>query len=603
MLWQAHGRMLPAMSQPSHLRVDPHRAGAAPAVIALIVCFVLATWLSLDRAEIVWRTGAFFDSDDAARAVQLRDWLAGQGWYDLSIARMNPPVGVFMHWSRVVDVPLAALMWMAQPFVGPESAERIVRLAFPAALFVALMAACGSAAATLGGARARIAAIVFCFLGAPFLGQFVPGRIDHHAPQILLLVLMTGATLRALGGHAFSAAAAGLCAALSLSISLENVPFIAIIAAAYPLAFVAWGAPRRRTMLSFAAAFAVCLVLLFFATVGPAHRADAVCDAYSIAHLAGGLAGCSALVVLGLLSAVLHGIRARFVALAISASLPVIALVLVAPGCLGDPFVGLDPLVRDLWLRNVVEVEPLPAFLRTHLWSALPIVVPLVTALVVSLVAALRSTTLDRARHAMLAMLVLVCLITSVWGIRVLSSGLPLVAIVAAPFVLGTVDKLALSRAARWSIAALIGLAFAPLPLAFALPDEAVPAGAGSMACLTPEALAPLAELAPGTVLAPIDLGAHILAHTPHATIAAPYHRNNGGNRFALDAFLARPEDARAIVARSGATLLVTCPGQMRALVARAPDGLAARLVAGDVPSWLHEIAHSPALTVFAVAR
>ena len=591
------------MSQRSPLRADPHRAGAVPAVIALIGCFALATWLSLDRAEIVWRTGAFFDSDDAARAVQLRAWLAGQSWYDLSIARMNPPSGVFMHWSRVVDVPLAALEWIAQPFVGPESAERIARLVFPATLFVALMAACGSAAATLGGARARIAAIVFCCLGAPFLGQFIPGRIDHHAPQILLLVLMTGATLRALGGHVLSATAAGFCAAFSLSISLENVPFIAILAAAYPLAFVAWGAPLRRTMLSFAAAFGICLVMLFFATVGPGRRADTVCDAYSIAHLAGGLAGCTALAVLGLLSPRLHSIRARVVALAICAALPVITVVLVAPGCLGDPFVGLDPLVRDLWLRNVVEVEPLPAFLRAHLWSALPIVVPLAAALAVSFVTALRSTAVRRARYALLATLLAVCLATSVWGIRVLSSGLPLVAVVAAPFVLRRFDALTLSRAARWSIAALVGLAFAPLPLAFALPDDAVPAGAGSMACLTPEALAPLAQLAPGTVLAPIDLGAHILAQTKHATIAAPYHRNNAGNRSALDAFLARPKDARAIVMRSGATLLVSCPGQMRALVVRAPDGLAARLVAADVPSWLREISRTPALTVFAVVR
>ena len=44
---------------------------------------------------------------------------------------------------------------------------------------------------------------------------------------------------------------------------------------------------------------------------------------------------------------------------------------------------------------------------------------------------------------------------------------------------------------------------------------------------------AALAALAPGVVLAPIDLGPRILTTTAHRVLAAPYHRNAAGNRAA----------------------------------------------------------------------
>ena len=229
----------------------------SPALLATLVCVLLAALLSWDHAREVWTTGAFFDTDDATRAVQLRSWLNGQAWYDLGIARMDAPAGVFMHWSRIVDVPLAALVLLAKPFLGADMAERFARLAFPALLFVGLLGATGWAASVLGGARARVSGIVLCFLGAPFLGQFIVGRIDHHAPQILLLVLMTGGAIASFDpARARFAAFAAVCAALSLAISLENLPFIVAIAASFPLLFLVRGEEARPALLWFAGALA-----------------------------------------------------------------------------------------------------------------------------------------------------------------------------------------------------------------------------------------------------------------------------------------------------------------------------------------------------------
>ena len=79
-----------------------------------------------------------------------------------------------------------------------------------------------------------------------------------------------------------------------------------------------------------------------------------------------------------------------------------------------------------------------------------------------------------------------------------------------------------------------------------ALPEE------NERACLTPQALAPLAALPPARVAASFDFGPYLLAYTPHSVFAGPYHRDNRGNRLVIDAFLADPEQRRKNPARGG---------------------------------------------------
>ena len=74
--------------------------------------------------------------------------------------------------------------------------------------------------------------------------------------------------------------------------------------------------------------------------------------------------------------------------------------------------------------------------------------------------------------------------------------------------------------------------------------------------------------------------------------MAAPYHRNNAGNRLSIDAFLAPPDKARAIARASGADYLVACIAmkRMQIMAERAPRGLAAELIAGRIQDWLEAI-------------
>jgi len=61
-------------------------------------------------------------TDDAMRLAQVRDLLAGQSWYDLTQWRMNVPFGLPMHWSRLIDAPIAGLILIFRQFLTPQSA-------------------------------------------------------------------------------------------------------------------------------------------------------------------------------------------------------------------------------------------------------------------------------------------------------------------------------------------------------------------------------------------------------------------------------------------------------------------------------------------------
>lgn len=83
--------------------------------------------------------------------------------------------------------------------------------------------------------------------------------------------------------------------------------------------------------------------------------------------------------------------------------------------------------------------------------------------------------------------------------------------------------------------------------------------------------------------------------------LAAPYHRDNHGNRAALDAFLSDPQTARQILRANRVTYVMTCSGlnETAALAARAPHGLAAALIRGTPPDWLRALPRKGKYQVF----
>src|SRR4051812_8105330 len=63
-------------------------------------------------------TPLFVDTDDAMRLSEVHDFLKGQNWFDLVQHRLNTPFGAELHWSRLIDLPEAAILWALRPLFG-----------------------------------------------------------------------------------------------------------------------------------------------------------------------------------------------------------------------------------------------------------------------------------------------------------------------------------------------------------------------------------------------------------------------------------------------------------------------------------------------------
>ena len=78
--------------------------------------------------------------------------------------------------------------------------------------------------------------------------------------------------------------------------------------------------------------------------------------------------------------------------------------------------------------------------------------------------------------------------------------------------------------------------------------------------CVTLPALQPLNRLPAQIIFTFIDLGPRLVTVTHHDAIAGPYHRNGDAILDVQHAFTRSPEEARAIMKRHGATLLLGLP-------------------------------------------
>lgn len=566
-----------------------------PAWLLILVALLLGAVLSYTRAISVWQKGTFFDSDDAMRMVELRAFLHGQGWFDLTAYRLDPPHGVFMHWSRLIDLPLAALMQFFSAFLPETLAERATRLAFPLLLQSLLYLGMARIASLVMGRAALIPILVLTLLSGMEVGQFQPGRIHHSAPQIMLLIFMVGGLVAALDARKFrQAGIAATLAALSLAVGLESLPFIILLAALIAAFWIWRGEELRASLGAFALGLGTALPLVYVVTVGPAHWFDEVCDALSPVYLVPGFVGALALGGLAAASPRLPNFVARLAAACAAAVLVLAAACAIRPVCFIDPYHGIDPLVRQIWLNNVVEGFSLPRLYRQDKGAAIMLIVPIVFGLVATLIASLRTQGMVQQRLLVILALSLAATALSVWMIRLLSFA-ALISLFGPVFVILSLRaRLAASRiSAAAPLAFCLVLPFSTIGWALVIPSKSDKAdwheGTG---CLTTSAFVPLAALPKGLVAAPIDSGSHFLALTPHSVIAAPYHRNNDGNRTLIDAMLAKPAEAHAILLGHHVTYLMTCAGQkeLDVFAARSPQGLAATLKKDAPPTWLQAL-------------
>ena len=561
---------------------------------------MLAIWLGA-CAFLLWsRWNAIYwfalgDTDDNLRILQVRALLDGQGWYDLRQYRLDPPRGADIHWSRIVDLPIAGLRLLFDRVTDGPSAERAAVAVAPLLpLGVALFGTALAARRLLGPLAYLVAVPLFFFAGFT-LNQFVPTRIDHHGWQLAMLSLIAAGLLdrRAARGGATT----GLATAASLSIGLEFLPYLGLAGGIVALFWVREPAERPR-LEAYGASLGGGAAAGFALFASAANRAP-VCDALSPVWLSASLGGGAALLLLSRLR--LRTWRGRLGAASLAAALLVGAWALAWPHCLGKPE-GVSPELQRIWLSNVREVKPI---FSQNLGLALGAIwLPAVGLLGASLLLwTRRGDPAAWPRAAAVASLSAASAGLLLWGTRA-APGAQLLSLPGAAALAWLVGVRLLAARSRWvriggpaALAVLASGALAPVAARWitAKPETAFGKriGVANRRCPTIPAMRPLAKLPPGTVFTFVDLSPRLLALTPHRAVAGPYHRNGAAIEDVMHAFRGDEPLARRLVAKRRADYLLICPDMSESTLysSAAPRGFYVQLRDGRVPRWLAPVA------------
>jgi hypothetical protein len=537
------------------------------------------------------------DNDDAMRLVEVRDLLAGQNWFDTTQYRLGLDAGTLMHWSRLVDLPIAALIRLFGLFLGPQASEAAALFVWPLLLIVPVVLGVAKACRNIGGRQTMVMGLVLIVVALIGNVRFRPGNIDHHNVQIALIALLMAGLTAPLSrpGVARGHILAGVMAGLAVAVGAETTPLIAAVGMVVALRWAWHGAPMASAAAGFGLALAATVTAAFLATTPWHLYAQVTCDNLSLGFFsiatAGGLAlfGCAR-------AASRRPWASRVMALGIAGIVVAGVALVVAPQCLQNPLASLDPLLTALWLEHVQEAQSI-----TQVVATMPAVLGygFAPGLIAILVCLLRIARNDRRElHLVFLALCLEALGVSMLQIRG-TTFLNVLSVFPLSLAISDLRTRAHGEPRRVSAElAFAGLMLVSIPSIWALATVAVAKAVGDQtilpadiasACNTKEVIAPLAAEPTGVVAAPSNLGAAILRFTPHRVLAAPYHRNQAGMLAELNIGLASPEAAHALLKRDGVTLLAFCAddAQTDLIMEKAPDGLYAALKTGAVPPYL----------------
>lgn len=570
----------------SHIRPAGGLIDGKWAVWAIAAAFVL---MLLPRMADVF-AGWIPDADDLMRLQQIRDMLGGQSWFDVDQARLLTPEGGEMHWSRIPDLFIGGLILVLRPFVGQAVAESLAIGVWPLILLSAAFTFLIQIMQRLQLNRVGQAFGLIFFATSAAVYNFWPGRIDHHG---LVVVLTLGGVSAVLSPSLSdrSGAVLALCVTAMLSIALESLPYIAGLIAILGLFWIVRG-HREGVRLAVFGAGLIGFSLIFYLLDAPGWSpARYTCDAYGTSHLAGFLIGGGVFLLLGVFGGALETWRARLIAGLLAGALTLAAIIAVNPACLADPYATVSETVRLSWLNMVGEAKPLSILLAEEPGRVIWVFGFLGAASFA--IAAMIATARPEQRMARigLALLFALSVMTTVWQIRGQSFS-HLFAAIGAGWLIGTLFARWREQGGALPLLALLVALLALSPTMWETVSNQVPSRlvpAKNVECITPSAYSGLQTGPALRIQAPVYLGPQIIARTPHAVFAGPYHRNIQGLERSNQVLIGPAEEARSKLLEMGATHLAFCKG-LRETTRYGeiwPDGLAAKLNRDDIPDWL----------------
>ena len=564
---------------------------------------LLITWLLyvIVTCATHWRpiqALALGDTDDNLRLAQVRAWLGGQDWYDLVQHRFDPAHGgANIHWSRLVDLPIAAIILLLQPLVGGANAERIATALAPQIPLLLLMFSLALTMKRLVHDKAWPLPIIGLLCAYSTIGMFAPLRIDHHGWQLAFLGLAISGMAdpkRARGG-----AVLGIASGLSLAIGLEMLIYLALLGGATVLLWVS-DRDQRNRLAAYAASLVATTSAGFLIFASNANWL-AVCDALSPVWLSDAAIGGGVMLALSLLK--LENWKVRLVAAMAGGAALAAFHAVVWPHCL-QRLEGVSPEATALWLDHVREAKP---FYR-HSWriAATAVALPVTALFGWGLLVWNTRGRGDEGRDLLprtlaVALPAVAGLALLFWQTRAAPAA-QMMALPAATALIVLVVGPWLRAPQLWKHAVAIVLALLALGAAVPLGLRLVPGEKGDAArnrvakanrlCPSLAALAPINAQPKGTIFTYIDLGPRLIVATHHDTIGGPYHRNDQAIADVMKAFRGDEAQAHRIVTEYRSDYLLVCPDMSTATIfmSEAPNGFYGQLTHGKVPAWLRPI-------------
>ena len=569
----------------------PARSGSRRRIALLLIgcwlcaCLILTVihWGDIQRLR-------YWDSDDQLRLLEVRDWLMGQSWWDVSQRRINPPAGTLMHWSRLIDLPLAAVILLLRPLLGYDGAQTVASVVVPLATLGFTMAMIALLTRRLLDRETAIMAALFVCATPNVLVQMRPLRVDHHGWQIGLAL---AALFALIGDRPLRAGlTTGAITALWLRISLEGLPLAASLAIIVGLRWAFdRGQAERARFAGFFASLGMLSAILFVATIPRSQWPLPWCDIISLPHVA-------MLATAGLGSLLLYRLPARALPRLVGGgALALVCLAVyhhMAPRCGVDPFADLDPLVRKIWFDSVPE--GLPIWKQSLVSGTLAVGYPLV-GLIGATFAWRASRSEARMRWACYLALLLAATAGTVLVQRI-SGAANALALPGGLYLL--LRWLKRARGQTNMLKRVFGTAgavllFAPVTPALAavmvdgLNTAARDNATADRPCATVGNLRALNLLPPSNLLAPLGIGPAILLETHHSVLATNHHRNRVGMVDEARIFMSADDEALRLIRAHAIRYLAICgSGAEFGIYAHySPQGLAARLRNHRAPAWL----------------
>ncbi len=565
-------------------------------LIAIFVIGIIAYSLWGD-ATIAWhkiQNFDFADSDDTVRILEVRNWLNGQGFFDLFLHRANPPYGASMHWSRISDAPLALMQLVLRPFVGIDSAEKMAVFALPLILSAIFLLIVSGTAKRINGSNYSyfFAAILFLYsVSASY--NFVAGRVDHHALQIIALVCMVAGFMRAdkIGGII-----SGISLGLSLAIGFEILP-IQVILVAW-LAIVWALQPNRYSVIavSFSVSLFFAIAFGFFVNVAPENYFKGANDALSIAQFAPIAMGA---ILLAITAKMAKNLKTplRFATLFMIA-IAVLGTAWQFPDLRKPLYWQIDPVLYELWLSKNGEVVPMierPYLDQLSVGGVLGIGILATIIRLLTLKTTEKRGDFDTSYNWSLLLIALsaATAMTFFFQTRVHSHATAL-----ALLVFASALPMAFSNGAMNLFLASL-LIFLPLTKGSfkkAAQDNIGLAGGeydynSDKRCQAIGDFAHLAAMPKGLVAANISLGAQTLIATNHDVLTTAYHRD-WGRDYLFDIYNTNSNEALAKIKKRGINYFAFCIRdiELENMVKYRPNGFLADVLEGRVPNYLEKI-------------